>query len=220
MQHLIRLKWHSIVQFVPWESLPRCTYHYVTSLVQRCLHGAMIQLTECNFHGPFTFCLSTPTVNYPPRIESSIPTFQVTVGEQAAYSFTVTDPNDGDTFTVSVQGGLPNNSVLHSGYTFVWTPSEVVDAALTFVATDSMGGTATFTPRLEICACQNGGNCTLDGVQNTLSNTIIMACMCTEGTHAHNHMHAFVFYLFTILFHCWLQHTVVVTVRMMLMVVL
>ena len=95
---------------------------------------------------------------------------------------TVTDPGDEVTFTV--QGGLPANSVLEkisdNEYVFRWSPQQVFFSSLTFVANDSSGATSVFTPIVEVCACVNGGNCTLDGVL-TSNITIIMACQCSQG---------------------------------------
>ena len=48
-----------------------------------------------------------------------------------------------------------------------------------FSAIDSLEAAVTFSPRLELCACQNEGNCTLDGV---ISDTVtIMNCICPPG---------------------------------------
>ena len=52
---------------------------------------------------------------------------------------------------------------------------------LTIYATDSVGAVGTYTPRLEICACQNDGNCTLDGVGNTDAPVVILNCACLPG---------------------------------------
>lgn len=52
---------------------------------------------------------------------------------------------------------------------------------LVFSATDSLGATGTFTLRLEVCACRNGGNCTLEGVVNPSADVVIMNCICPPG---------------------------------------
>ena len=119
--------------------------------------------------------------NFPPSIQAE-ETFRVTIGQEARLVVTVTDPGDEVTFTV--QGGLPANSVLEkisdNEYVFRWSPQQVFFSSLTFVANDSSGATSVFTPILEVCACVNGGNCTLDGVL-TSNIIIIMACQCSQG---------------------------------------
>ena len=96
---------------------------------------------------------------------------------------TVVDP--GDEFSLTVTGGLPQNSVLeeiaNGTFEFKWTLQEITYEALVFVANDSRGAAALFTPTIEICACVNGGNCTLDGLI-TNNATVLMNCECTEGT--------------------------------------
>ena len=94
----------------------------------------------------------------------------------------VVDP--GDNITLMVQGGLPENSILEEiapgEFAFNWTLLQVTYAPLVFVANDTRGASTLFIPIVEICACANGGNCSLEGV---LSNnaTIVMSCLCTEG---------------------------------------
>ena len=72
---------------------------------------------------------------------------------------------------------IPNGNL----YTFSWTVTEVFDHPIMFVATDSMDVVSTLSPRVEICGCQNNGNCTLDGILGTVGNTVDMLCECTPG---------------------------------------
>ena len=119
--------------------------------------------------------------NLPPRMNGSN-IFRVDTREASVYSFTVTD--DGDGFTVAVQGGMPDGSTLEQesgNYTFTWTQLEPDNTSLVFVANDSLGAASTLSPRVEVCACQNRGNCTLDGILGMESNTVIMECECPEG---------------------------------------
>ena len=92
--------------------------------------------------------------------------------------------DSGDTFSLNVQGGLPDSSVLEEFsegmFAFRWIPQEVTTQPLVFVAGDSRNASRAFTPRVEICACLNGGNCTLDGLL-TNNATIIMNCQCSQG---------------------------------------
>ena len=107
------------------------------------------------------------------------------VGEQAQYTFTVTDP--GDTFIVGVLGGLPISSdLINKGegmFSFLWALQQPTNISLAFFARDSLNASSNLNPRVEVCACANGGECTLDGLLSTDDNTVIMNCLCTEGWH-------------------------------------
>jgi len=97
------------------------------------------------------------------------------------YSFTATDEGD---ITIAVQGPQPDTytfTVNGNMRTFSWTVMEPSNASVTFVATDSLSATSTLSPRVEMCACQNGGNCTLDGILGIDGNTVIMRCECPPG---------------------------------------
>ena len=126
------------------------------------------------------FCLFT--VNFPPTINGPT-TFQVNIGEESIYTFNATD--EGDTFIVTVMGGLPEGSALEEDggiYMFRWTlmdPNIVI--SLAFLATDSEGASASLNPRVEICNCQNNGNCTVGGVENLDNTTILLNCECLDG---------------------------------------
>ena len=102
---------------------------------------------------------------------------------ESSYTLTVIDPEDN--VTLSIQGGLPVNSVLEKvddeEFVFLWTLMELTNEPLVFVANDSRGAASTFTPVVEVCACVNGGDCTREGVI-TSNATITLKCMCTEGT--------------------------------------
>lgn len=94
----------------------------------------------------------------------------------------VTDP--GDEFTLSIQGGLPENSELEEGeegeYVFRWTLQEITTDPLVFIANDTDGVASVFVPIVEVCACVNGGNCTLDGLLSSAA-TVVMNCLCSDG---------------------------------------
>ena len=89
---------------------------------------------------------------------------------------------------LEVLGGLPENSELvedgdNSGvYIFTWTLIAVTDTPITFIATDPMGGVAVHSPYITICACENGGECTIDGFLGTENNIFVLQCECPEGT--------------------------------------
>ena len=122
--------------------------------------------------------------NFPPSISTAEENLilRVTIGEEATLRLTVTDP--GDEFNFIIQGEFPDNPILEKiseeEFVFRWTPQGITNMPLTFVANDSSGASSDFTPTVEICACVNGGNCTLDGVL-TSNITIVMGCQCTQG---------------------------------------
>ena len=111
----------------------------------------------------------------------------MTVGREAVYTFTVED--QGDTFTVEVVGGLPEEATLEDigggEYTFRWNLDVVTNRsdvpALNFRATGSGGAVSLLTPQLVVCACANGGVCTLSGILNTAVTVLVMNCVCPEG---------------------------------------
>ena len=105
------------------------------------------------------------------------------VGEESIYTFNVTDMDD--TFNVSVIGGLPDDSELirdGSIFVFQWRLMEVDNITVAFSAVDSMMAGSVLRPTVEICACENGGNCTLNGILGIDAlNPIIMNCECPQG---------------------------------------
>ena len=120
--------------------------------------------------------------NFPPNMTGER-VLRLTVGQEAQYTFTVTDP--GDTFIVGVLGGLPVFSDLIDNedglFTFVWTVQQPTNISLNFFARDSLNASSTLSPRVEVCACANGGECTLDGLLSTDDSSVIMNCLCNEG---------------------------------------
>ena len=84
-----------------------------------------------------------------------------------------------------MRGGLPENSFLEETddegvFDFRWTLEEITAEPLVFVANDSRGASSLFVPTVEVCACVNGGNCTLDGLL-TSDATVVMNCVCSDG---------------------------------------
>lgn len=94
--------------------------------------------------------------------------------------------DDGDNFTLNVQGGTTENYTLTEGeegeYIFTWNLQHVIFSPLVFVANDSRGAVSTFEPTVEICACVNDGVCTKEGVI-TSNSTILLNCICNEGNY-------------------------------------
>lgn len=119
--------------------------------------------------------------NFPPNISASA-IFRVNLNKKSIYNLTVVD--SGDNFTLTVSGGLPENSVLEDigdgNFVFTWNLMEPTSRPLVFVATDFRGASSSFVTRVEVCACVNGGICTLEEVLSA-NTTVIMNCICDEG---------------------------------------
>ena len=127
-------------------------------------------------------------MNSPPIITGSS-TLSVTLGQEAVFVFTVTDDNN--LFNVSAIGGLPINATLTSNpgnisteYTYRWTIFEVVNVSLMFEARDERSAVSVLSVQVQICACQNGGECTLDGLLSSSDRTVVLNCNCPEGNSA------------------------------------
>ena len=121
--------------------------------------------------------------NFPPIISAEV-IFRVNVGEESVFSLNVVDPNLGDEFTLTVQGGLPADSVLEEiaegEYAFRWNLMDVTTEPLVFIANDTRGASSTFIPTVEVCACVNGGSCILDVLLES-DTTVVLNCHCSEG---------------------------------------
>ena len=73
-------------------------------------------------------------------------------------------------------GNLTNIS---NAFTFSWNPADMY--RLTFYATDLLGAIEILRPKVYMCSCLNGGNCTWDGTLNSTQNITIMQCNCSPG---------------------------------------
>ena len=121
--------------------------------------------------------------NFPPNITGP-GTFELFLGREAIYNFTVSD--EGDTFTVTVNVSAPEESfVVDEGngmYSLHWNVQVTTNLSLTITATDSAGASSQLIPQLLLCGCTNGGECTLDGVLDLIDPVVVQACNCPEGT--------------------------------------
>ena len=108
-------------------------------------------------------------------------TFQVDLGKKSVFVINVIDP--GDKFTLKLEGGLPSSSTLENTgggeYIFSWNLTMITNRTLEFIANDTRGAATVFIPRVEVCPCQNGGICTLNGV-DTDDATVVMNCQCND----------------------------------------
>ena len=122
------------------------------------------------------------SANFPPEIAASA-VFVITIGQAFSFQLNVTDDNSNPTLTA--EGTLLQTSTLQfvgaTLYTFSGTLSEVDrNASLIFVASDG-NATSTFVPRLQLCACENGGNCTTEGIFNLDVTLVVLNCDCSAG---------------------------------------
>ena len=113
--------------------------------------------------------------------------FLLNAGDLSAYTFNASD-DGGEQVQVNILGGLPANATLlqidSTTYTFTWRLSDPNHVSnLTFYASDSFGVVGVLSPEIVVCACQNGGNCTTEGVLSAQNNVMIMNCICPSGMH-------------------------------------
>ena len=66
-------------------------------------------------------------------------------------------------------------------YSLLYRPTAVSNDTLTLIATDPHNASTTFSPSLHFCACSNRGNCTLEGLVLSDTQTLTMNCDCSEG---------------------------------------
>ncbi len=112
-------------------------------------------------------------------------TFMITLNTEAVFTINVTDTNL-VSFNISngdVEGA--ELTVESSLYFFTWTPVNVINRSIIFIATDDLSVSTHYEPSIEICSCVNDGNCTLDGVLNRDANPINLKCVCPEGNYLH-----------------------------------
>ena len=123
------------------------------------------------------------TGNFPPVVNGS-DIFVVTIGATSVYSFSVTDDSGLGTHA-SVVGGIPragNLTNISNAFTFSWNPATTEDVyGLTFYATDLLGATGILRPKVYVCSCLNGGNCTWEGTFSSIRNVTTMQCNCPPG---------------------------------------
>ena len=118
--------------------------------------------------------------NFPPLMNGNS-TFKVTIGQTSLYQFTV---DDTDVFKVGVVGGIPTGGSLagsQRAFTFTLTLTHVQNVSLTFFAVDSLNATSLLSVQVQVCGCQNGGNCTLRGLIGTDGSSLILNCECNKG---------------------------------------
>ena len=113
-----------------------------------------------------------------------------TVGEESVYTFTVTSDSQNIIVIILHEGeetlpsGVQLNNSDGDSYTITWTPPDNISVLnLTIVAMDPTfrNISSFFNPVVQLCACENEGNCTTDGLLPSDFTFIIMNCECPEG---------------------------------------
>jgi len=68
-------------------------------------------------------------------------------------------------------------------YSITWTTDNSTVLNLTIVANDPSkeNVSSMFTLTVQLCACENGGNCTTNGLLNTDSTFVVLNCECPAG---------------------------------------
>ena len=123
--------------------------------------------------------------NTPPVITG--PTMlRLELNVEATLRFNVTD--DKNMFELTTVNGLPENATLVStpqdGYTeylFSWTISSAVTRSLMFEARDGLNASAVLSVQLQVCACMNSSDCTIEGILDTTVANVQLNCECSEG---------------------------------------
>ena len=157
----------------------------------------------------YTFLLPLSAANLPPVITSSV-TGVLTISPSSPLTFTISVTDDNDDTSITPMAVSPPDSSLSlqqqpGSFTFQWQLPELMEeqevsekprsASLTLlplplslkvsdiviVATDSHGAATVFSPQVEICACQNEGNCTTEGATVSSDLLLILNCICSPG---------------------------------------
>ena len=133
--------------------------------------------------------MSTFVVSFPPKIIAP-ETFLATVGEESVYIFTVSSDSENINVIILHEGeeilpsGIQLNNPVGEHYIITWTPADNTSVLLlTIVAANlNMNNIISFfNPIVQLCACENGGNCTTDGLPVNDFSFVLLNCECPEG---------------------------------------
>ena len=114
-----------------------------------------------------------------------------TVGEESVYTFTVSSDSENINVIILHEGeetlpsGVQLNNPDGDSYTITWTPADNTSVLnLTIVAMDpNLENISSFhNPVIQLCACENEGNCTTNGLLANDFSFIILNCECPEGS--------------------------------------
>ncbi|KAL9979187.1 hypothetical protein ACROYT_G016809 [Oculina patagonica] len=121
--------------------------------------------------------------NFPPKIVTVSNVINATLHETVELKITAVD---NDTITFRVINKPAGATVSQNGIVllFTWPVSSSAKFNLSFVATDDKGASATWSPTINMCACDHGGQCVPpeegDKV-NTDIKFVYMGCACQGG---------------------------------------
>ena len=113
-----------------------------------------------------------------------------TVGEESVYTFTVSSDSENINVIILHEGeeilpsGVQLNNPDGGNWTITWTPADNSSVLnLTIIAVDLSVNNipSTFNPVVQLCACENGGNCTTDGLLANDFSFVVLNCECPEG---------------------------------------
>ena len=119
------------------------------------------------------------SANTPPEI-SGPEEVNVTLNEVVHFYITTSDP-DNDTVTLDIEelpvGASFNSTTGH----FHWTPVNATNVTLEFIATDTKNTSTVLTVVINMCQCQNDGECDFTEYIGDSSGAFrVVACNCTE----------------------------------------
>ena len=109
----------------------------------------------------------------------------VTLNRTLHFHVTTSDP-DNDTVTLEIDVLPPGARFFSSSGHFDWTPMNATNVTLEFVATDSKNSSSVLTVIINMCKCENNGECDFSQFIGDSSGPLrIVGCNCSdqfEGT--------------------------------------
>ncbi|EDV29249.1 uncharacterized protein TRIADDRAFT_51362 [Trichoplax adhaerens] len=119
--------------------------------------------------------------NFPPVITGPT-TLNVTFGEVYTTALSVSDPNTGDTVTVTADSVPPGASFNPTSYQFTWNVSTYTNISIQIVAKDSKNAASIYSPaQIIMCYCANGGTCDYTGETIEDGSVSQVPCICSDG---------------------------------------
>jgi len=122
--------------------------------------------------------------NTPPEIKG--PTeINVTLNQETEFSIEALDA-DNDTITIEIDdlpaGAMFNFSKLNNMAHFVWRPVNASNVTLEFVATDSKNDSSVLSVVINMCKCENDGECDFTEFVGDNSGAFrLVGCNCSDG---------------------------------------
>ena len=131
------------------------------------------------------------SATFPPSI-SAPQVFFGTVGKESNYIASITSSVGFITFALNGTIGsdsLPSNmrsEINSTTLSLLWTPLHRNENFVLYVISyveveDTPTAYSLFRPQIQLCDCQNGGECTTDGVLQFDQSYILLQCLCLTG---------------------------------------